>query len=79
MNAAQAAADLQARQAQANAAAANANQGGGFWDALGGMAIGGLTSGLTGGLTSGLSSGLSNWGKGLFSNTSGGIPDDWLR
>ena len=72
MNAANYAAQLQGMQARAQAEAANANNAPGFWDALGGMAIGGLTSGLT----SGLGKGLSNWGQGLFSG--GGIPDDWL-
>lgn len=53
MSAAGQAAGLQAQQAQANAAAANANRQGGFWDALGGQL---LSTGLNVGLGMGLNS-----------------------
>ena len=70
-NAAQTAADLQSRQAQANAAAANANNQPGFWDALGGSLI---STGLTAGLGMGMNSLFSGSG-GLFggANTMGGV------
>jgi hypothetical protein len=53
MNAADRAASLQAQQAQANAAAANANNQPGFWDALGGQL---LSTGLNMGLGMGMGS-----------------------
>ena len=62
-NAAQTAADLQSRQAQANAAAANANNQPGFWDALGGSLI-------STGLTAGLGMGMGAL-PGLFSGAAG--------
>lgn len=74
MQGAQGVAGLQSQQAQANAAAANANSGPGFWESLGGSLLNtGLNAGLaymTGGgsLAAGGAGGLS----GLFSGSGGG-------
>lgn len=76
MNAANQASDLYARQADAAARAANANQGGGFWDALGGMAVTAGLGALTGGVGSGLAGSLGLGGlggAGLFSSLGTGI------
>jgi len=66
MNAAQNAADLGAAQERARVEAANANQGGGFWDALGGMALTSGLGALTGGISTGLGSSLGLGSSGLF-------------
>lgn len=66
-NAADRASQFQAQQAEAAARAANANaQQGGFWDALGGMAITAGLGSLTGGLGAGLGLGGSAATGGLF-------------
>ena len=65
MNAANYAAQLQARQAQANAEAANANNQPGFWESLGGSL-------LSTGLNAGLGMGLGALGGSLFSGAAGG-------
>ena len=66
MNATQNAADLGAAQERARVEAANANSGGGFWDALGGMAVTAGLGALTGGLGAGLGLGGSAATGGLF-------------
>lgn len=69
MNAADRAAALQAQQAQANAAAANANNAPGFWESLGGSLLStGLTAGL-GAMTGGIGGGLFGAGTNLFSGS----------
>ena len=75
-NAADRASQFQAQQAEAAARAANANQGGGFWDALGGMAVTAGLGALTGGIGSGLAGSLGLGGlggAGLFSSLGTGL------
>lgn len=72
MQGAQGVSGLQAQQASANAAAANANSGPGFWESLGGSL---LTTGLTAGLgafTGGLGAAAAGGLGGLFSGAAAG-------
>lgn len=71
MQGAQGVSALQAQQAAANAAAANANNGPGFWESLGGSLLStGLTAGL-GAMTGGLGTAAAGGLTGLFSGAGG--------